>query len=490
MLASRVQSRSGEVERAVIEALAALCQLFALRRAAILRFSDSLPAEVAQASETQDDHRLIARIADRELRWLGAIQNQLVRDGHPVAFVREPERSSGSREDPPVGPALAVPVMGRDLFALVCHPTSRSPSLLDHVERIRSFATLAMAALSVGRDEPGQPADGNEVSAVISRRRKRRGQLIGESEELRRVLEAVDVVASTHSTVLILGESGVGKELVAQAIYEKSDRAAMPFVTVNCASIPRELFESEFFGHVRGAFTGAHRDRIGRFELADGGTIVLDEVAEIPIELQPKLLRVLQEQEFEPVGDHRVRRVDVRVIAATNRDLEAAIEAGEFREDLYYRLSVFPIHVPPLRERKEDILALARHFVSLHSAELGRAGLVLTDEHEEALLAHHWPGNVRELHNVIERAVIRSIRPPLRIELACRREKSPESQASPLSRTFLTVAELRERERENIVAALTQSSWRVGGAGGAAELLGMRPSTLRDRLHALGIRRP
>jgi transcriptional regulator of acetoin/glycerol metabolism len=311
--------------------------------------------------------------------------------------------------------------------------------------------------------------------------------LIGASEALRGVMEMVEAVAATNATVLVEGESGVGKELVARAIHERSRRAAHPLVTVNCASIPRDLFESEFFGHARGAFTGAHHARPGRLHLADRGTLFLDEVAEMPLDLQPKLLRVLQEREFEPVGDARVQRVDIRLIAATNRDLEAEVRAGRFRQDLYYRLAVLPIWVPPLRERPDDILVLAKHFVRTCAEAHDREGPALTEAHAQQLLAHAWPGNVRELHNVIERAVIQSTPGTLRIAIAPPRRESPPL---PATRPFLTAAELLDHERENIVAALTMSRWRVSGSGGAAELLGMRPSTLRDRIITLGIRQP
>ena len=242
------------------------------------------------------------------------------------------------------------------------------------------------------------------------------GRIVGSSPALNRMLQRVEAVAQTPASVLLLGESGVGKELVARALHAQGPRADGPLVRVNCASIPKELFESEFFGHVKGAFTGAHRDRIGRFQLADGGTIFLDEVGEIPLELQGKLLRVLQESEFERVGDDRTRKVDVRVIAATNKDLTTLIREGEFREDLYYRLSVFPIDVPPLRERGQDVVQLAQDFLEQTCLEFGREKLSLTRAQADALLEYDWPGNVRELKNVIERAVILSTGNTLRLD--------------------------------------------------------------------------
>jgi len=315
------------------------------------------------------------------------------------------------------------------------------------------------------------------------------GEIMGSSKALTRALDVVDAVASTTATVLIRGDSGVGKELFARAIHARSKRASGPLVKVNCASIPKELFESEFFGHVRGSFTGAVRDRIGRFQLAHNGTIFLDEVGEIPLELQAKLLRVLQESEFERVGDDRTRRVDVRVIAATNRDLEADVAAGLFRPDLYYRLSVFPIDVPPLRERKEDIPLLADHYLKTYAKAAGRRGLELTDLHKQALIAYDWPGNIRELQHVIERAVILSATPPLHLDVPTQSEAPPPPER-PTSGMPLKATELRDLERDNLIRALEQAKWRIAGEGGAAELLGIRPSTLRDRIKALGIQRP
>jgi DNA-binding NtrC family response regulator len=490
-LAARwVEVRAEPLERAIHGALDELCKFYGLLRAAFWRFSNGFPVELAHESSGLGDHRLVARVRDREIRWLSSIHSQLFRDGAVMRLAPEPEPEVGRRRQPAPS-ALAIPVPARETYVLVCCPALGAPASPEHIDRLRSFVNLITALMSMERSERHPTAEKpNPATRSVGRKGGSSAQLVGTSYGLRQVLEAVDVVAPTEATVLIQGESGVGKELVARAIHERSSRAAEPLVNVNCASIPRELFESEFFGHVRGAFTGAHRDRVGRFELADGGTIFLDEVAEIPLELQSKLLRVLQEREFEPLGDHRTRRIDVRVIAATNRDLEALAHASRFRQDLYYRLSVFPIHVPPLRERTEDILALARYFVNVCSTELGREGLALSEDHCRMLLAHDWPGNVRELQNVVERAVIHSVRPPLRLELPSQRTKTADVQRDSTPQPFLTAAQLRDRERENILAALTKSGWRVGGAGGAAELLGMRPSTLRDRLQLLGIRRP
>jgi len=318
------------------------------------------------------------------------------------------------------------------------------------------------------------------------------GQIVGTSSALRRMLKRVEAVAETPANVLVQGESGVGKELVAHAIHVRSSRADGPLVKVNCASIPKELFESEFFGHVKGAFTGANRDRIGRFQLADGGTIFLDEVGEIPIESQGKLLRVLQESEFERVGDDVTRSVDVRIIAATNRNLEQLIVDGEFREDLFYRLSVFPVDVPPLRERGEDIVQLAQHFLEQTCKDFGRETLALTRAQTANLRAYDWPGNIRELKNVIERAVILSQGKVLRLDLSMPglRPELDEVDSSEAGNEVLTEKEMKEFQKSNLIKALEQTNWRVSGAGGAAELLGLRPTTLADRVRTFKIERP
>ncbi len=320
------------------------------------------------------------------------------------------------------------------------------------------------------------------------------GEIIGDSQALKRTLAQIEAVASTPVSVLILGESGVGKEMIARAIHTKSDRADMPLVKVNCASIPKELFESEFFGHVLGAFTGAVKDRVGRLKLADGGTLFLDEVGEIPLSQQGKLLRALQEGEFERVGDDKTTKVDVRVVAATNRDLMEEIKAGRFREDLYYRLSVFPVAVPPLRERIEDVTSLALHFLEKICRDLGREPLRLTKQQVSILKQQQWPGNIRELKNVIERAVISSPGERLRLDLAIANTAmgyhSPASAEIAESSEFLTLNEFRELEKANITAALLHANWKVWGPDGAAELLGAKPSTLAYQMKMLGIIKP
>jgi transcriptional regulator with GAF, ATPase, and Fis domain len=317
------------------------------------------------------------------------------------------------------------------------------------------------------------------------------GELVGGGPALEAVARQIDLVAPTDSAVLLLGESGTGKELVAREVHRRSKRAARALVKVNCAAVPRELYESEFFGHAKGAFTGALRDRAGRFELADGGTLFLDEVGEIPLELQAKLLRVLQEGELERVGEERTRKVNVRIIAATNRDLRAEAEAGRFRQDLYYRLSVFPVELPPLRKRVEDIPLLAEHFLTQVARKLGRAKPRLTLANVQKLQRYRWPGNVRELQHVIERAVITAEGGRLAIELsedAPSQTRKPEIASVPVEdERVRTDAEMRALEADNIRAALRQTKGKVSGAGGAAELLGMKSTTLASRIKALGL---
>jgi transcriptional regulator with GAF, ATPase, and Fis domain len=323
------------------------------------------------------------------------------------------------------------------------------------------------------------------------------GGIIGRSPAIRNTLEQIDLVAPTDATVLIQGESGTGKELVAREIHKRSRRAAGPLVKVNCAAIPSELYESEFFGHARGAFTGALRDRAGRFEVADGGTLYLDEVGEIPLLLQSKLLRVLQEGTYERVGEEQPRRVDVRILAATNRVLKKEMAAGRFREDLYYRLHVVPVTVAPLRERREDIPLLAAHFLDHASARLHLRRPRLTRGHVRELEQYNWPGNIRELENVIERAVIMARRHGrLRFDLTGEGPRASPSAAPPAGqegsrpKVVLADAEVRRLERENILAALRQSGGRIRGPGGAAELLGLKPTTLSSRIKTLGVRKP
>ena len=309
-------------------------------------------------------------------------------------------------------------------------------------------------------------------------------EIIGRSAAIRAVLRKIETVAPTDSTVLICGETGTGKELVARAIHERSPRHSNAFVKLNCAAIPTGLLESELFGHEKGAFTGAIMQRIGRFELANRGTAFLDEIGEISLELQPKLLRVLQEREFERLGSSRTIKTDARLIAATNRNLAACVQEQTFRADLFYRLNIFPIHVPPLREHPEDIPLLVRHFVQHFARRMSRAIDTIPSETMETLVRHSWPGNIRELQNVIEHSVIRSPGPVLRVPLADLHSHSVPNQEGTGRKT------LEEAEREHILATLKETKWIISGPRGAAARLGMNRSTLQFRMRKLGIVRP
>jgi formate hydrogenlyase transcriptional activator len=317
-------------------------------------------------------------------------------------------------------------------------------------------------------------------------------EIVGNSDVLTHVLAQLDIVAPTDSTVLIYGETGTGKELIARAIHNLSSRKSNAFVKLNCAAIPTGLLESELFGHEKGAFTGAIAQRVGRFELANRGTVFLDEIGDIPLELQPKLLRVLQEREFERLGSTRTLRTDARLIAATNRNLAAMVEEQKFRSDLYYRLNVFPVRVPPLRERREDIPLLVRHFVQQFSRRMTRSIETIPSETMSALVRYDWPGNIRELQNVIERAVIISTGPVLKVSLDDLRTRVFSAEASNGGRPFEDARKMRgvleDTERKQILAALKQTNWVVAGPKGAAALLGMKRSTLQAHMRRLGIR--
>jgi len=316
------------------------------------------------------------------------------------------------------------------------------------------------------------------------------GDIIGGSSAMRKVTQQIQLVAPTSAAVLVTGESGTGKELVARAIHDHSPRKGRALIKVNCSAVPDSLFESEFFGHVKGAFTGALKDKLGRFELADGGTLFLDEISEIPFAMQAKLLRVLQEQELERVGDTRSRKIDVRIVAASNRDLKREVDAGRFRQDLYYRLSVFPIELPPLRERREDISTLAAHFVKQTARRMNRPAPRVTQATMSQLTSHEWPGNVRELQNAIERAVILAQGSSLQFDWLQAANTPPAVLAAPADTpAVLTSADLKRRERENLTVALAQTGGKVFGPTGAAALLGMKPTTVISRIKALGLER-
>ena len=322
-------------------------------------------------------------------------------------------------------------------------------------------------------------------------------EIVGESAALKRALAQIELVAPAGTTVLVLGETGTGKELIARAIHNLSPRRERTFVKINCAAIPSGLLESELFGHERGAFTGAVAQKIGRFELADHGTLFLDEVGDIPLELQPKLLRVLQEQEFERLGSNHTQRVDVRVVAATNGDLAKLVAERAFRSDLYYRLNVFPIQIPPLRERRDDIPLLVRYFVQKFSRRLNKAVEYIPTDAMDALTNYNWPGNIRELENLLERAVLLSPGKELRVPLSEIKSSAAGTDAGSISGSVTaaltqpsSVSTLQEAERQHILRALRQTEWRIAGPKGAAALLGMKRTTLQARMRKLGIRRP
>jgi transcriptional regulator with GAF, ATPase, and Fis domain len=368
----------------------------------------------------------------------------------------------------------------------------------------------SMGALDEGLDSRVPPPPGDEETQVetfgsqnvsFKSAEPAFGEILGQSRAWRQLIQQIEIIGAIEATVLISGETGTGKELIARELHRRSRRKAKPLVQVNCACIPTELYESEFFGHVRGAFTSAIRDRVGRFEVATGGTLFLDEIGEIPLEVQGKLLRVLQEKTYERVGEDRTRRADVRIIAATNRDLLKEVAAGRFRSDLYYRLNIFPIEAAPLRDRKEDIPVLAAHFVDLAARELKCKRPRLTDAGVKALQNYDWPGNVRELRNVIERTTILAqggalvFQLPVTLDLPNSPDgsgsHSPELEGKDKGEPdYFTEAEIRRLERENILAILRKTDWKIKGTDGAAEFLGIKPTTLVSRMEKLGLKRP
>jgi len=397
---------------------------------------------------------------------------------------------------------MAVPLhIGGHLACVLSTSSFRKPRRWtpDDEERLKVVGNVIANALYRRRAETELKLQLAQIEELKSRleaenvvlreeARSARGfdEIVGNSEALGRVLVSVTQVAPTDTTVLLLGETGTGKELLANAIHERSGRRPHPLVKVNCAAIPPALVESELFGHEKGAFTGAQAMRVGRFELADHGTIFLDEIGDLSLDLQGKLLRVLQEGEFERVGSSRARRVDVRVIAATHRDLQRAMEEGRFREDLFYRINVFPISVPPLRERREDVPLLVWFFVQKKQREMGRRVSTISRRDMERLIAYAWPGNVRELANVIERALILSEGATLKLGEAFQLLAPVTPSASEVAPD----SSLDNVEREHIRGVLARCGWRVEGSGKAAEILQLNPSTLRYRMKILGIRRP
>ena len=357
----------------------------------------------------------------------------------------------------------------------------------DISERKRTEQALEAAYAEVAKMKDQLEAENTYLQEELLSRHHFK-DIIGESDAIGQILKQIELVAPTDANVLINGESGTGKELIAQAIHDGSERKQRPLIRVNCAAIPHELFESEFFGHIKGAFTGALKNRSGRFELADNGTLFLDEVGEIPLDLQSKLLRVLQEGQFERIGDEKTCNIDVRIIAATNKDLKQMVEENNFREDLYYRLNVFPVESPPLRNRTQDIALLAKHFIKINCTKYKRKNLVLTKANIKQLEYYDWPGNIRELQNVIERAIIISQNGHLEFNLPLSGIKQSVTMTvtKSISRPY-TEAERLEQDRLNIKTALELSDGKISGNNGAAKLLGIKSTTLASRIKKLGI---
>ncbi|MDQ3800397.1 MAG: sigma 54-interacting transcriptional regulator [Acidobacteriota bacterium] len=392
----------------------------------------------------------------------------------------------------------AHPLKFKDDILGVLAVFSRAEISLENFEWLKFYADQAALAIANARafeelEKLRQKLeDENSYLKEVVSEQSRYEFLVGKSPVWQKIIRQIEMVADTDTTVLITGESGTGKELVARAIHESSSRKDQPMVRVNCAAISPELFESEFFGHVRGAFTSAIKDRAGRFQIADGGTIFLDEIGELPLALQGKLLRVLQEKQFERVGDDRTITVDVRVIAATNHNLEQEVKQGSFRQDLFYRLTVFPIHLPPLRERVEDIEPLARHFLKQLLAESHLKPMTLGKKDIEILQNYSFPGNVRELQNIIERAAIMNNSPHGNFSISdlfdnANARETAESKEKDAGESIKTYDELKELERENLLKALEAADYRIYGSKGASELLKIKPTTLISKIKAMKI---
>jgi formate hydrogenlyase transcriptional activator len=424
------------------------------------------------------------------------------RTGKPWCGSVQQARRLGMRDSghPEIGTVCILPLVSRGrvlgTFGVIKYEDNAFVGDIEFLSQIGNQVAIAVEnALAFGeiRELRDQLAKEKLYLEDEIRTEMNFSQIIGKSSSLRRVLKHVETVAPTESTVLIYGETGTGKELVARAIHDLSPRRSKPFVKLNCAAIPTGLLESELFGHEKGAFTGAIAQRIGRFEVANGGTIFLDEIGEVPLELQTKLLRVLQEREFERLGSSRTLRTDARLIAATNRDLEAMVSEQKFRSDLFFRLNVFPVHVPPLRERHGDIPLLVRHFTQQFSRRMKKAIDTIPSAAMDALCRYYWPGNIRELQNVIERAVIVSTGSALRVDvtdLKFRKAGLPEEEpASPKLTNGSLHDVLQETQRQQILKALKECNWVVSGRDGAAAHLGMKRSTLQLRMQKLGIAR-
>ncbi len=431
-------------------------------------------------SDFSPDRQPDGRRSDEKFREL----IQRAYDGEPLIFEWVCTRGDGANVDLEV--SLNKVDIGQQVTLLSLW---RDITRRKYMEAERHRANLE---LKQAYDEIRQLKDRLETENMTLREEikisSKKNELVGKSHGIRTVLQQVEYVAPTDTTVLILGETGTGKGLIARQIHELSARRDRPLINVNCAALPATLIESEFFGHEKGAFTGAINRKVGRFEMADGGTIFLDEIGDLPIELQAKLLRVLQDQEFERIGSSKTKTVDARVIAATNRDLDILIEQGTFRADLYYRLGVFPIRIPPLRERRSDIPLLAWYFITMLQSRLGRSFESVPPKVMNALSAYDWPGNVRELRNIVERAMILS--PGSKLEMGDDFLPGRSAGRSPARSRERKHQNLQDVERAHIVSVLEACGWKVRGEGGAAERLGLKRSTLQSRMKKLGIQRP
>ena len=422
----------------------------------------------------------------RHHEWLVVSRRDELRERFPVTF---DVMRTGSMES-----LCALPLITGGSCRAVLFFMAAAPGAYRHVRRtlVEQIASAVAAALDdcLAHEEVRRLRDQLAAENVYLREELKRDhhfdEIIGNSQELRQVMALIERVAPTNATVLIVGETGTGKELVARALHEHSARRERSLVKVNCAAMPAGLVESELFGHERGAFTGATEKRIGRFTLADRGTIFLDEIGDIPADVQLRLLRVLQEHEFEPLGSSKTVKVDVRVIAATNRDLAAAMAAGSFRADLFYRLNVFPIHVPPLRARPGDVAPLVHYFIQKYATKIGKHVASVSDATMQRLASYPWPGNIRELENVIERAVILSPGPWLEVEAQVAPLSSAGQETDADGGPILT---LEDSERAHILRTLKGCGWVVDGPRGAASMLGVNPNTLRSRMKKLGVRR-
>jgi PAS domain S-box-containing protein len=466
-----LRDREEKLSRLIGSAMDSIVEVDANLRVTLLNASaEKLLGCAADRARGRDLDQLVGAAATRQLRALaGALDRRAGGEQSlwiPGGLVAEPE---GGRPFPAEATLSRFEAGGRTFYTLILRNVDER---FEAEQTIRSLTATAAYLREQIAEERGF------------------GEIVGRSPAVREAMKAVSQVAATTASVLILGETGTGKELFARAIHERSPRRDRPLVKVNCAAIPANLVESELFGHERGAFTGATQRRDGRFAVADGGTIFLDEIGDLPMELQGKLLRVLQEGEFEPVGSSRTRKVDVRIVAATHRDLERAARDGAFRADLYYRLGVFPLRLPPLRERGDDVVVLAEALAARLTRSLGRAMRPLSPSDVAALTSYAWPGNVRELRNVLERAIITSPDGHFHLSRALPIAAPPAPPAAAEPRpgdAILSERVLRQLERDNMLAALARAGGRVGGEGGAAELLGVRPSTLKSRMKALGI---